>query len=264
MISPEAQEPEDHGVTLEEIADMARSVLPPLEEPDAGGETLGRHAHIWRWLAAAQNLPRPEIRHPRIALFMARHGAFPDRQETLDMALGQLNNGSHRLCALAQEANADLQVYELGLDSPPRDFRREISLLAHEAAHAASYGLMAVQPGIDLLVAGCLNPVANTAGAEVLRMLGTGAEAFDALSTAGGLDIAALLGALIAARLAHIPVVLDGEGAIAAAAVLEALHPGAAAHTKSADEILGERLPSQPGMAGALLIAFLKSLAKAG
>jgi len=250
--------------TLGEIAEMARSVLPAMPEVTAGGEKLGKHAVTWRWLAASQYQPKPSIRHPRIALFMARHGAHPEKQGNVDLALAQLREGSHALSPLAQEANADLQVYELNLDAAPRDFRKGQALLPHEAGHAASYGLMAVQPGIDLLVASCLNPVAEDAGEKVLALLKDGKEPFDALLAAGGLDIAGLTGALIAARLAHIPVLLDGKGAGAAAAILQALRSDAAAHTRNAADILEDRLQSQPGMAGALLISFLKSLAKAG
>lgn len=259
-----APQPAQQDATLGEIAEMARTVLPEMPPVTTGGEALGKHAVTWRWLAAAQYQPKPVIRHPRIALFMARHGAYPEKQEGLATALEQLRDGAHALSPLAQDANADLQVYELNLDTAPRDFRREQSLLPHEAGHAASYGLMAVQPGIDLMVAACLNPAAELAGEKILDLLKNKTAPLDALLAAGGLDIAGLLGALIAARLAHIPVLLDGKGAAAAAAILQSLRDDAAAHTRSAADILEDKLQAQPGMTGALLVTFLKSLSKAG
>lgn len=250
-------------VSLDEIAEMARTILPPLPEV-MGGDKLGKYAPVWRWLAAAQHEQKPGIRHPRVALFNTPHGAYPEKQKGMAEAVEHLHAGTHVLSPVVQEANADLQVYDLNIDTTPRDFRKEHALLPHEAAHAASYGLMAVQPGIDLLVTACLNPAAEKAGEFILMQISKGNAPFNALIAAGGLDIAALLGTLIAARLAHIPVLLDGKGAEAAAAILEGLSPGAAAHTRMASDILADNLHSQPGMTGALLVTFLKSLAKAG
>ncbi len=250
-------------VDLAEITGMVRGVLPEMPPVTTGGEKLGKYADVWRWLAAAQYQQRPGIRHPRIALFMSMHGAHPEKQTAMPQALKALHEGTHALSPLAQDANADLQVYELNMDAPPRDFRRENTLLPHEAAHAVSYGLMAVQPGIDLLVAACLNPAAENAAEKILATLKQGKGApFDALLASGGLDIAGLMGAIIAARLAHIPVLLDGKGAAAAAALLQALRPDASAHTRDAAAILEDKMHPQPGMAGALLISFLKSLTK--
>lgn len=257
--SPKKQQTD---VSLEEIAEMARTVLPPLPAVPSGGEALGKYADVWRWLAASQFEQKPSIRHPRIALFTTPHGAYPEKQTVMANAVAALHAGEHALSPVAQEANADLQVYDLSIDQKPRDFRKENALLPHEAGHAASYGLMAVQPGLDLLVAACLNPAAEKAGEAILFKLKNNIVPFEALLQAGGLDIAALLGSLIAARLAHVPVLLDGKGAEAAGALLEGLNPGAAAHTRNASQILDDRLHPQPGMAGALLITFLKSLAK--
>lgn len=250
--------------SLGEIAGMVRNVLPELPAVTAGGDKLGKYAGIWRWLAAAQHQSAPAIAHPRIALFMAAHGAFPEKQGGLPAALQELRGGGHKICALAQDANADLQVYELNIDATPRDFRTEDALLPHEAGHAASYGLMAVQPGIDLLVAAALNPAAEKAGEQIIAALKAGGEPFAALMKFGGLDIAAMTGAIIAARLAHIPVLLDGKAATAAAAIVQALRNDAAAHARDAAAILEDRMHPQPGVAGALLVPFLKSLAKAG
>jgi nicotinate-nucleotide--dimethylbenzimidazole phosphoribosyltransferase len=46
----------------------------------------------------------------------------------------------------------------------------------------------------------------------------------------GGREIAAIAGAIIAARIEHIPVVLDGYTVCAAAAILHALLPGSLDH----------------------------------
>ncbi len=252
------------GVDLAEIAEMVRHVLPDMPPVTAGGDKLGKYTDVWRWLAAAQYKQKPDIRHPRVALFMASHGAYPEKQTGLAEALKQLRAGTHALSPLAQDANADLQVYEMASETAPRDFRQEVSLQSADAAHATSYGLMAVQPGIDLLVVAALNPAAENAGEKIIESIKAGMQPLEALLNYGSLDIAAIIGALIAARLAHIPVLLDGKGAAAAAAVLQALRSDAVLHTRNAAHILEDKLHPQAGMGGALLIAFLKSLTKVG
>jgi nicotinate-nucleotide--dimethylbenzimidazole phosphoribosyltransferase len=262
--TPAETAPPPPGVDLAEIAEMVRHVLPEMPPVTAGGDKLGKYTDVWRWMAAAQYKQKPDIRHPRIALFMAPHGAYPEKQTGLAEALKQLSSGTHALSPLAQDANADLQVYEMASESAPRDFRQEAALLAPDAAHATSYGLMAVQPGIDLLVVAALNPAAENAGEKILESIKSGTQPLEALLNYGGLDIAAIMGALIAARLAHIPVLLDGKGAAAAAAILQALRADASLHTRNAAHILEDKLHPQAGMGGALLIAFLKSLTKVG
>jgi nicotinate-nucleotide--dimethylbenzimidazole phosphoribosyltransferase len=56
------------------------------------------------------------------------------------------------------------------------------------------------------------------------------ADPFDALRRLGGLEFAAIAGAIMAARLARVPVVLDGFACTAAAAVLFAADPRALDH----------------------------------
>src|SRR5690606_15759490 len=128
-----------------------------------------------QWLAAVRHPAMPVVRHPRICLFTA--SGMPD--------LGPVTEP-------AREANADLKVYEIG-QGPPA------SLAA--AAHAAAYGMMAVQPGVDLVAVAALSRGAGVAGDPLETLLKTGA------------DVAALLGCVIAARLARIPVLAEGPGA---------------------------------------------------
>lgn len=250
--------------SLDEIRGMVQDALPEMPPVTAGGENLGKYANVWRWLAAAQYGDKPAVAHPRIALFMAAHGAHPEEQAVTKDWLEQLGKGEHPVCALSQDSNADLQVYELNVDTKARDFREEPALLPHEAGHAASYGLMAVQPGIDLLVLAALNPVAEKAGEKIIDALKEKKDPFAALARFGGLDIAAMTGAIIAARLAHIPVLLDGTAAVAAAGIVQALRNDGAAHARKATDILQDKMHPQAGMTGALLVPFLKALAKAG
>jgi len=59
-------------------------------------------------------------------------------------------------------------------------------------------------------------------------------DAFSLLACVGGLELAAIVGAIIAARLARTPVLLDGFACTAAAAVLHAIDPRALDHCQIA------------------------------
>ena len=53
---------------------------------------------------------------------------------------------------------------------------------------------------------------------------------FEVLRRVGGREFAAIAGAILAARMERIPVILDGHAATAAAAVLQAVNPAALDH----------------------------------
>lgn len=249
--------------SLDDIRRLVQDDLSPHPAVTTGGDKHGQFAPVWRWLAQAQHEQRPRIRHPRIALFMAAHGAYPEKQQNLNPLLAQFKDGHHPVADLSEAANADLQVYELDLASPSADFRKTHALTPARAAHAISYGLMCVQPGVDLLAVAALNPVADMAGERIAAALKDKTDPLLALLMAGGDDISAIFGLLVAAQLARVPVVLEGKGALAAGAVLRMMRPDAAAHLQNAADILPKQAASAGlGHASALIIPFLKTLAQ--
>jgi nicotinate-nucleotide--dimethylbenzimidazole phosphoribosyltransferase len=240
MSQPQTKAPAP-AVSFDEIRQLVKNDLPALKDIPASG-TLGEVAPLWSWLATAQGREKPLLRHPRIALF-ATQGAAAQLED--------IRNGKHPLNPLAEEANADLQVYELGSRTAEPD--------ANEIAHALAYGMMAVQPGLDLLVLAALDPAAEKTGEAVIEKLKT-AEPLSALST---LDIAAMTGALVAARLAKAPVLLEGKAATAAAAVLEAMNTGAASHARDVSDIPFAKTSLPLPCRAAMLVPFLKALVRA-
>ena len=168
----------------------------------------------------------------------------------------------NQLCRLI---DADLRVYEMNLDTPTADIVEEPAMSEDECARAIAYGMMAVEPGIDALAVGemgignttvaaalCLalfggdaadwtGPGTGVAGAAldrkrevvaaaVARHRPEAGDPFDVLRRLGGLEFAAMAGAILAARMGRVPVVLDGFSAGAAAAVLYAADPRALDH----------------------------------
>ena len=172
----------------------------------------------------------------------------------------------NQLCALA---DADLRVYELALEEPTRDFTDAPAMDEEDCVGALAYGMMAVEQGIDVLALGEMGIGNTTSAAAICCALyggpaadwvgrGTGvddeglarktavveqavamhretlgeamSDSFEVLRCLGGLEIAAIAGAVMAARLARTPVVLDGYTCTAAAAVLHAADPHALDH----------------------------------
>lgn len=236
--------------------------------------SLGRLEELVVWLASWQGAYPPRLGHPRTAVFAGNHGvaargvsAYP-ASVTAQMVANFSNGGAavNQLCRLV---DADLRVYEMALDDPTNDFTQSAAMDEQECAHAIAYGMMAVEPGLDVLCLGemgignttsgaalCLalfggeaadwvGPGTGVAGADLERKRGVVAEAvgfhkahcrdpLDWLAAVGGRELAAIVGAVMAARLARVPVLLDGFTCTAAAAVLYAMDKTALDHTQVA------------------------------
>src|SRR5437764_5799841 len=223
---------------------------------------LGRLEEVAAWLATWQGLHPPTLDHPRTIVFAGNHGvaargvsAYP-AAVTAQMVQNFIAGGAavNQLCRVI---DADLRVYEMNLDTPTADIVEAPAMSEKECARAIAYGMMAVEPGIDALAVGEMG-IANTTVAAALCMTlfggdaaewtgpGTGVvgaaleqkrevvaaavarhrpaatDPFDLLRRLGGVEFAALAGAILAARMGRVPVVLDGFCAGAAAAVLYA------------------------------------------
>ncbi len=190
--------------------------------------------------------------------------AFP-AEVTGQMVLN-FRAGGAAINQLARVAGARLEVVELSPGEPTQDFTRAAAMSDAECAAAFAKGFTTVDAEDDLLVVGEMGIGNTTAAAAVLALLygepgaawagpGTGLDAegvarkaavieeaqalhgaeaagrpLEVLRRVGGREIAAMAGAILAARRARMPVLLDGFVAGAAAAVLEAAAPGAIAH----------------------------------
>lgn len=235
---------------------------------------LGRLEEINIWMATWQGKHPPACVHPRTAVFAGNHGvaklgvsAYP-AEVTVQMVKNFVDGGAavNQLC---RAVDADLRVYEMALEQPTQDFTVAPAMSEEECATAMAYGMMAVEPGIDLLAVGEMG-IANTTAAAALNAAvfggspadwvgpGTGIagdglrrkiavvekavalhrdaarDGFDLLRRLGGREFAAMVGAIIAARMARVPVLLDGYAAGAAAASLFALDPTALDHCQVA------------------------------
>lgn len=231
---------------------------------------LGRLEELSEWVATWQGRTPPKIERPRVAVFAGNHGvaaqgvsAFP-AEVTQQMVINFQNGGAavNQLCAAH---DAELRVYEMALDHPTADFTQGPAMGDEECATSMAYGMMAVEEGIDILCLGEMGIANSTAGAALAHALfggeakdwtgpGTGVvgdamarkvdvvdravtrhlaestDALDVLRRLGGFELAAICGAIIAARMGRVPVILDGYACTAAASVLYRVDPHALDH----------------------------------
>jgi nicotinate-nucleotide--dimethylbenzimidazole phosphoribosyltransferase len=247
--------------------------------------SLGRLEEIAEWLACWQGRAHPRLDHPRIAVFAGAHGvaqrgvsAYPP--EVTQQMVKNFTDGGAAINQLATTIDADLRIYELDLAHPTRDFTQGPAMDEARTANAMAYGMMSVEPGVDVLCLGEMG-IANTTTASTLCAAlfgGSGADwagpgtgvrgaalqnkikvidealarhkdVIDArdplviLAAVGGEELAAIAGAVIAARMGRVPVLLDGFVCTAAAAVLYA------ADRHALDHCLVAHRSAEPGHA---------------
>lgn len=231
---------------------------------------LGRMEDLVGWLAAWQGKAPPSLDRPLVCVFAGSHGvtrrgvsAFPDavnRQMLDNFAAG--GAAINQICAAY---GLGFKVFDLALDVPTGDIAEGPALDARSTVATMAFGMEAVAAGTDCLGIGEMGIGNTTVAAALYAALfggepahwvgrGTGVDAgglsrktaavetalahhaghlddpLEVLARLGGREIAAMAGAILAARLQRIPVVLDGYVATSAAAVLHALDPSALDH----------------------------------
>ena len=229
---------------------------------------LGRLEDLAIWYAGWRDTDRPTITSPQVIIFAGNHGvcaqgvsAFPP-EVTVQM-VATFEHGGAAINQLAKSVGATLNVHALDLDMPTQDFTVAPAMSEGEVILALTIGWNAVDPQSDLLVVGEMGIGNTTSAAAVAAAVlegtaqdwtgrGTGVDddglarktdvvarglalhdttdPLNALRCLGGRELAAMAGAIAAARAHRIPVILDGFICSAAAATLEKAVEGALDH----------------------------------
>ena len=251
----------------EEAVDAVRQHDAQLTKPPG---SLGKLEELVEWLARWQGKAEPTLDAPMVAIFAGNHGvtdqgvsAFP-REVTAQMVANFTNGGAaiSQICALHE---LNLRVFELALELPTGDITLGPAMDDKMCAATIAYGMEAIAGKPDCLAIGEMGIGNTTVAAALYAALfggagadwvgrGTGvdnaglerkAAAVDGalalhkdalgdplaiLARLGGREIAAMLGALIAARHQNTPVIVDGFVATSAAAIAYAVNPHAIDH----------------------------------
>lgn len=212
--------------------------------------SLGRLEEIALFMAGWQGRERPRANRVAIAVFAGNHGvaargvsAFPPTVTAQMVA--NFRNGGAAINALARACGADLLVVPIDLGRPTADFCEAPAMSEEECLAALNAGAAAVQADCDLLVVGEMGIGNTTVAAALCAQLlggaavdwagrGTGVDAagvarkaeavtralalhgpycdsaFESLRRLGGREVAAMAGAMLAARQLRVPMLLDG------------------------------------------------------
>lgn len=240
-------------------ADAARVRQNSLTKPPG---SLGRLEQLAEFMATWRGTERPEIWRAQALVFAGNHGICaqgvnPYPQEVTAQMVANFDTGGAAINQLCAVNGADLSVIALDLDRPTGDFTEGPAMSETDCLDALWQGASAVDEGADILILGEMGIGNSTVaaalaaacfGGEVAEWTGPGtgsdkagiARKIDAvkrglkrhegvigngpaiLAALGGREQAAICGAVLAARAARIPVILDGFICTAAAAVLYA------------------------------------------
>lgn len=231
---------------------------------------LGRLEEIVEWLAMWSGKHRPAITRPLVAVFAGNHGVTaqgvsPYPSEVTAQMVANFAGGGAAINQICIAHDLGLKVYDLALDLPTKDITEEPAMDEKTCAATMAFGMEAIAGGTDLLCVGEMGIGNTTVAAAIFHGLfggeaedwvgaGTGADAdgmkrkaeavrcavalhgahlkdpLEALRRLGGREIAAMAGAILAARMQRVPVIVDGFVASSAAAVLYAADPTALDH----------------------------------
>ena len=222
--------------------------------------SLGRLEELAEWLGGWQGKARPAVNRPHVAIFAGNHGvaargvsAFPP--SVTQQMVENFAAGGAAINQICTANGLGLKIFDLALDLPTGDITIEAALPEAACAGTMAFGMEATADGVDLLILGEMG-IGNTTIAAALSAglfggtgadwvgPGTGLDAegvarkvavvdaalachaghlddpLEVLRRLGGRELAAIAGAVLAARMSRIPVILDGYVATAAAAVL--------------------------------------------
>jgi nicotinate-nucleotide--dimethylbenzimidazole phosphoribosyltransferase len=235
--------------------------------------SLGRLEELATWLARWQERESPKLDRVTVTVFAGNHGiasrgvsAYPP--DVTAQMVANFSAGGAAINQIAELAGADLRVVPIELDRPTRDFTQAAAMAPDEFLAAVDIGYRAVPADCDLLAVGEMG-IANTTTAATLcaALLGGGAGRWAGRGTGvdddglarkraaidaalgfhrsvlgdplvvamalGGRELAAILGAVLAARRHQIPVLLDGFVATAAVLPLARLDPATLDHCRA-------------------------------
>ena len=240
---------------------------------------LGKLEDLSVFMAGWQCSPRPEIKIAQALVFAGNHGICvqgvnPYPQAVTAQMVANFEAGGAAINQLCKANGADLSVISLDLDLPTEDFTQGPAMTDADCLDAVKRGAEAVNSAADILILGEMGIGNSTVAAALSAAVfggdarewvgpGTGSDAdgialktrvveeglarhgnkapLDKLAALGGREQAAICGAVLAAREACLPVILDGYICTAATAPLHAVDPELLAHC-----LIGHR-SSEPG-----------------
>ncbi len=232
--------------------------------------SLGRLEGLAEWLAGVQGTPQPTMDRPLVAVFAGNHGVVaqgvsPFPASVTQAMVANFAAGGAAVNQICATYGLGLKIFELALEIPTGDITAGPAMDEAGCAATMAFGMEALAGGTDLLALGEMGIGNTTVAAALFHALyggaatdwvgrGTGvdddglrrkvaavekavalhadhrSDPLELLRRLGGREVAAMAGAILAARMQRVPVILDGYVVCAAAAVLHALQPASIDH----------------------------------
>lgn len=254
--------------------------------------SMGQLETICEWLAAWSG-HSPAINRPLVAIFAGSHSeAVQTGLRSVADEVSNISAGGGAINQICAGNDLGLKVFDLALQIPVGNITNSAALEERDCAATIAFGMEAIAGGTDLLCLGAVE-VDNSISASAVHSVLIGEKAenclfaepgetseflttklakidaalthhrghledpLEILRLLGGREMAALCGAILAARVQHIPVILDGYTALTAAAILKALSSDAIDHCIIGQGAEGEamnglmnklELPHLPGL----------------
>ena len=241
-------------------AEAARARQNQLTKPPG---SLGKLEDLAVFMASWQGTDRPKVETAQALVFAGNHGICdrgvnPFPQAVTAQMVANFEAGGAAINQLCRANGAALTVVPLELDKPTQDFTKGPAMTEAETLAAMNAGAASVDESADILLLGEMG-IGNSTIAAALACAsfggaptdwvgaGTGSDAegmalkaaviaeglalhqgldsIEVLAALGGREQAAICGAVLAARAARIPVLLDGYICTAAVAPLAATDP---------------------------------------
>lgn len=235
---------------------------------------FGRLGEGAAWLAGWQRRYPPRLEKPTLAIFAGSHGISQNgvTLSSIDSTrekVAALREGRAPLSAISAQVEANIRVFELALDKPTPNIAEEAAMTERECAATIAFGFEALEGEPDLVALGVIGAGIGTAAAAVACALYGGSPEYwvrpgpqvpsdmnqqrvdivtnalkthrghlsdplEALRCLGGRELAACVGAIIAARQQGIPVLVDGFATTIAAGIVHAINPLGIDHVMAA------------------------------
>ncbi|MCZ2328298.1 nicotinate-nucleotide--dimethylbenzimidazole phosphoribosyltransferase [Bartonella sp. F02] len=232
--------------------------------------TLGKLGDVAVWYAGWKGEEKPIISRPLVAIFSGNHGITDENITSFPQSMTQqmvknFTTGCAAINQICSVYDLGLKIFDLALEYPTMNITKDAAMDERSTAATMAFGMESIAGGTDLLCVGEMgigNRIIASAlclalfGGNVEEWIESGTDSskelyerkiiavkeaialhqdylndpFEIMRRLGGREIAAMVGAILAARMEKIPVILDGFVATTAAAILYKMHPKALDH----------------------------------
>lgn len=225
--------------------------------------SLGTLEELAIFLASWQGADKPKLDHAQAIIFAGNHGICaqgvnPFPQDVTNLMVANFDAGGAAMNQLCGVSGAALKVVPLSLDTPTDDFTAAQALSDEALFEAMAIGASSIDTSADIILLGEMGIGNSTISSALAASVfggdakdwvgaGTGSDeagqahkaevitkglekhgrrsGLSAIAAFGGREQAAICGAILAARAARIPIMLDGFICTAAAAPLYGMAP---------------------------------------